>query len=154
MFRSVRAAILKSSAVTVACCFVFAAAHADVYKYKDDKGNVLYTDKPMFLPAEKLKVIAESKNIVDLDQSKEGAENTAATANTPAAKPAPEKKPAQEPTQSKAEACSKARQDYAARMNARRLYEEEKNGERRYLTEKELDASRNAAKQVMDTFCN
>jgi hypothetical protein len=41
-----------------------------------------------------------------------------------------------------------------ARMNAQRLFEEQKNGERRYLTDKELDAARSAAKQVMDTFCN
>src|ERR1044072_1001067 len=27
---------------------------ADVYKFKDDKGNVLYTDKPSTLPAERL----------------------------------------------------------------------------------------------------
>jgi hypothetical protein len=41
-----------------------------------------------------------------------------------------------------------------ARMNAQRLYEEQANGERRYLSEKELDAARSTSKQLMDAMCN
>ena len=36
--------------------FVAGPVAADVYKFKDDKGNVLYTDKPSTLPAERLNI--------------------------------------------------------------------------------------------------
>jgi hypothetical protein len=38
-------------------------------------------------------------------------------------------------------------------MNAQRLYEDADGGERRYLTDAELDAAREDAKKVMDEFC-
>ena len=39
-------------------------------------------------------------------------------------------------------------------MNAQRLYEQSApDGERRYLTDAELDAARENAKKVMDEFC-
>src|SRR5712671_5911002 len=69
MLRSVR---LRVSIVGfVGCMFIAAVAHADVYKYKDEKGNVLYTDKPQYLPAERLSIKSDNKNIVDLDQRNE-----------------------------------------------------------------------------------
>ena len=38
-------------------------------------------------------------------------------------------------------------------MDARRLYEDDASGGRRYLTSPEIDAARANAKQVMDEFC-
>src|SRR5262245_61006094 len=39
-------------------------AAADVYKFKDDKGNVLYTDKPSTLPAERLNIQSNKTDVV------------------------------------------------------------------------------------------
>ena len=39
-------------------------AAADVYKYKDEKGNIQYTDKPPQLPAERLNVKSQRTDLV------------------------------------------------------------------------------------------
>jgi len=137
-------------------CMLLAAGsvRADVYKYKDEKGHVLYTDKPQFLPAERLSIKSDNTNIVDLDQRNE--EESATQTDRDAARRetttnAADKKKAKE---GKAELCNKARESYMTRMNAQRLYEEGPKGEKRFLTEKELEASRASAKQAMDALCN
>jgi hypothetical protein len=138
------------------CCALLAyGAQADVYKYKDEKGNVLYTDKPQFLPAERLSIKSENSNIVDLDKHDEdAAPPTDTSSKQPKESAAERKKASQSMAAGKAEACNKAREDFRQRMSAQRLYEEDGKGNRRYLTEKELDASRSAAKQAMEALCN
>jgi hypothetical protein len=130
------------------------SAQADVYRYKDDKGNIQYTDRPLTLPAERISVQSSRTDTVDLERPESTAESKPAAA--PAAQqPAADKRKAQQAdAASKAEACNKARQDYLSRMNAPRLYEEDAKGERRYLDDKQIDAARAAAKQAMDTLCN
>ena len=53
----------------------------------------------------------------------------------------------------KADACAKAKHRYDSYMTSQRLYEEGKDGERRYLGEAELDAARASAKASMDVLC-
>ena len=156
MLRSV--SLISIQIALCACCALFAVnASADVYKYKDEKGNVLYTDKPQYLPAERLSIKTESSNIVDLDKKDD---DTADQADRDAARKqtqesaAEKKKANQSMAAGKAEACNKAREDYRQRMAAQRVYEEGAKGERRYLTDKELEASRASAKQAMDALCN
>src|SRR3989337_1467920 len=43
-------------------------AAADVYKYKDEKGNIQYTDKPPSLPAERLNVQSQSTDMVAVQE--------------------------------------------------------------------------------------
>ena len=153
-----RSALPKIGFASLTFCVLVASAWADVYKYKDEKGNVLYTDKPMFLPAERLNIKTETKDIVDLDKRSD--DDAAAQADRDKARKqaneaAADKRKAQETNAAgKAELCNKARQDYLARMNAQRLYEDLPNGERRYLSDKELDAARATAKTAMDSVCN
>jgi hypothetical protein len=52
-----------------------------------------------------------------------------------------------------AKRCADARRRYEVAMNSSRLYEQQPDGERRYLTSEEIDAARINAKQTMDTFC-
>jgi hypothetical protein len=147
--------MLRSVLLSFAACVLLAGAtYADVYKYTDEKGKVLYTDKPQFLPAEKLSIKSDSTNIVDLDERNDeetATQTTRDTARKETAENAADKKKVKE---GKAEACAQARKDYLARMNAQRLYEEGSKGERRYLTDKELESSRATAKQAMDALCN
>ena len=148
---------LVTIGLSLSCALFAAAAVADVYKYKDEKGNVLYTDKPQFLPAERISVKTDNSNIVDLNEHDEEQNSQAQrdAARKDAKESATEKKKAKESMAAgKAEACNKAREDYRARMSAQRLYEESPKGERRYLTDKELEASRASAKQAMDALCN
>jgi hypothetical protein len=53
----------------------------------------------------------------------------------------------------KAERCTKARERYDSYMNSQRLYQAGDNGERRYLSDAELDAARNSAKVSMEELC-
>ena len=134
------------------------AAFADVYKYKDANGKVVYTDRPEYLPAERLSIQSQRTDVVELDKevdedNKAMADRDKARKDADKAK-ADQKKAAEISASSKAEACNKARQDYLNRMTSQRLFEEQANGERRYLDDKEIDAARAAAKQAMDTLCN
>jgi hypothetical protein len=54
----------------------------------------------------------------------------------------------------KAKRCTDARQRYQTMMDSQKLYEQDPNGERRYLDSAEIDAARANAKQVMDEFCS
>jgi len=60
---------------------------------------------------------------------------------------------AQQSATAKADQCTKARQRYDSYMNSQRLYEKGADGERRYLSDAELDAARASAKASMDVMC-
>jgi hypothetical protein len=131
--------------------------HADVYKYTDDKGNVLYTDKPATLPAERLNVQSQKTDVVaaqtrqdadmkrmqDADKSRQQATNQQNE----------QQRAGQLDAKDKAEKCTQARDRYDKYMNSQKLYTQEANGERRYLSSQELDAARNSAKATMDVLC-
>src|SRR3954453_19919595 len=87
---------------------------ADVYKFKDDKGNVLYTDKPSTLPAERLNIQSQKTDTVAV-QTRQQEEmkrmQDAERANQP---PAAQNKDQQQAPQlsatDKAAQCTKARE--------------------------------------------
>jgi len=133
-------------------------SHADVYKYKDDKGNVLYTDKPATLPAERLNVQSQKTDVVAA-QSRQDAEmkrlqNTDSGRQQANKEQSEQQQAAQLTAKDKAEKCTQARDRFDKYMTSQKLYEQQANGERRYLTSQELDAARASAKATMDTFCN
>jgi hypothetical protein len=143
--------------LSVGLGLVSMGAVADVYRYKDPSGNVIYTDRPEVLPAERLKVQAQraTENAEEAQDDDAAALAERDKARSEALKSqADKKKAAESNAASKVEACNKARQDYLNRMNAQRLYEDQPNGERRYLDDKQLDAARASAKQAMDALCN
>ncbi|HEY5761254.1 MAG TPA: DUF4124 domain-containing protein [Steroidobacter sp.] len=129
-------------------------AVADVYMYKDEKGNTQYTDKPPLLPAERLNVQSQRTDTVAAQERSQAVvqrtnPNAPAAGNSPA-----DKRAATETTaKDKAERCIKARERYDKYMNSPRLFEEGKDGERRYLSAAELDAARAGAKASMDAMC-
>lgn len=147
-----------STTLTLAALVLTAAtAGADVYKYVDEKGNVQYTDKPATLPAERLNVqtqrtdtvaaqersAADVKRVQDADKARDKTttqQSEQSAANELTAK-------------DKAERCVKARERFDATMNSQRLYQPGENGERRYLTDAEIDVARNSAKVSMEELC-
>jgi hypothetical protein len=142
--------------LTLAASLAAGTAVADVYMYKDEKGNTQYTDKPPLLPAERLNVQSRRTDTVAVQ---ERAQAESQKGNASSRPPAPgnstaEQKAAVEATaKDKADRCIKARERYDNYMNSPRLFEEGKDGERRYLTDAELDAARNQAKASMDAMC-
>lgn len=153
MLRSTITLTILMGAMTLASNF---ATASDVYKYTDEKGNVLYTDKPRTLPAQRMNVqttkadpaavarqAEDTKRMQDADNARR--ETSSQQANQNGA--------GQMNAKDRAERCTKARDRYDNYMNSRKLYEEPTPGERRYLTSEELDAARASAKANMDTWC-
>jgi hypothetical protein len=133
-----------------------AQAHADVYRYTDEKGNVYYTDKPATLPAERVNVQSRKTDVVALQARQEEEQqraNAQQARRDAAAQKAEERKAAEALAADKAERCKKARERYDQYMSSQRLYEALPNGERRYLTDAELEAARASAKASMDVLC-
>lgn len=152
--------MLRTLFILTAAAAAFAAGPvaADVYKFKDEKGNVLYTDKPSTLPAERINVQSQKTDLVavqarqqqDLKRQQEAAKEPAKTAQQ--AQPADQQAPQLNPND-KAERCTKARERYDNYMTSQRLFEAQPDGQRRYLSDTELDAARASAKASMDVMC-
>lgn len=132
-------------------------AGADVYKYRDSNGNVLYTDKPSTLPAERLDVPSQRTDIVAVQARQEAEQKRMQEADRArertSAQRAGQQDAAQLTAQDKAERCTKARERYDTYMNSQKLYEQQPDGERRYLSSEELDAARASAKASMEVMC-
>jgi hypothetical protein len=143
--------------LTTATLAAAGTAAADVYKYKDEKGNVHYTDKPPELPAERLNVKSQRTDVVAVQERSAAEQKQRAASAEQQQKARAQAADQQEATQlsakDKAERCAKARERYDKYMNSQRLYEQGQDGERRYLSSEELDAARAAAKSSMDVLC-
>ena len=129
----------------------------DVYVSRDAKGNVIYTDTPQTIPAQKLDVRSASSDPAQVqarydEQMKRYAADDAAGAKA-AASAADAKKAAALTAEDRAKRCEQARQRYDATMQSYHLYVIGPDGERRYLDSAEIDATRADAKKVMDELC-
>lgn len=140
-----------------ASALITSTAGADVYKFKDDKGNVLYTDKPATLPAERLNVQSQKTDVVAVQARQEAEQKRQQDADKARKQASGAQADQQAATQltakDKAERCTKARERYDSFMSSQRLYEQQADGQRRYLTSEELDAARASAKASMDVMC-
>src|SRR5262245_29728735 len=130
---------------------------ADVYKFKDDHGNVLYTDKPSTLPAERLNIQSQRTDVVAVQARQEEELKRLQEADKANQQTASQSRDQQQATQlsatQKAEQCTKARQRYDTYMNSQRLYQPTPDGQRKYLSDEELNAARASAKATMDVMC-
>jgi hypothetical protein len=147
---------MKAMFTVIAGVLVAMTAYADVYVVTDAQGNRVYTDRPQTLPAERVNVATSETTQADAARAQQrmdtyAAEQTAAVAQQ--AKAAETTKAREETAEDRAKRCVQARERYQASMNAIRLYEEGPDGQRRYLSSKEIDAARTDARQAMDTFC-
>jgi hypothetical protein len=150
---------MKPTVIIAAVLLLAVGAHAsEVFKSTDPQGRPVYTDKPQTLPAQKLDVRTATTDTVEVQQRYEAEMkrlNAADEADSAAAAKAAEARKAKELTEEdRARRCVESRQRYESYMNARRLYEPGSGeGERRYLSDAELDAARANARQAMDEFC-
>ena len=151
--------MLRTLLMLTAAAAAFAAgpAAADVYKFKDDHGNVLYTDKPATLPAERLNIQSQKTDTVAVQARAEEEAKRQQDADQANQQAAGQNKDQQQATQlsatQKAEQCTKARQRYDTYMNSQRLYQQTPDGQRKYLSDDELTAARASAKASMDVMC-
>lgn len=131
------------------------AQASEVYKEKDAKGNLVYTDRPEALPAERLNVKTQQTDTVEArrryEEEMKGYAQAGRPTNPPAAAGEDEEQPSAD---EKTKRCQDAKARYDSYMKAQRLYEPgATEGSRRYLSDDELDAAREYAKKSMDSAC-
>jgi uncharacterized protein DUF4124 len=131
----------------------------DVYKYTDERGNTLYTDRPMPgavrvgtstpRPPEvtarsyAAQQAASNQSLASSNQRISQQQNDQRIAGTVA----------KDLEASRAERCKKARDDYKTSIDSTRLYTVDKNGTRVYLTGEQLAQQRLEAAKAVDAIC-
>jgi hypothetical protein len=151
---------MKPTVTLLAALLLVGGAEAsEVFRSTDDKGQPVYTDKPATLPAEKLSVKTRATDTAEVQRRYDEEMKRYAAADEAAGKATQKSAEAQRAlslsSEDRAKRCTEARQRYEAYQNAHRLYEPgATEGERRYLTDAEIDTARANAKKVMDEFCS
>lgn len=149
--------MLRSTLFALALIIAASAVQADVYKYVDPQGRVQYTDKPQTLPAERLNMRSQKTDTVALqartEEERKRQEDADKARQQSGNQKADQRAAAELSAKDKAERCKKARERYDSYVSSQRLFEPLPNGERRYLSDSELDAARSSAKVSMDEFC-
>ena len=146
--------------VFVAAVLTCAIAQAgDVYKYVDERGVTIYTDKQ--IPGAVLvstgtqrppevtsrsyaaQQAAQNSQLAGSNQRIAEQQNDARIAANVA----------KDLESTRAERCKKARADYQITINSRRLYRDQPGGKREYLTDAELAAMRVEAAKQVEAIC-
>src|SRR5688572_16246358 len=151
--------ILAVIAGTLGCALFQSAQAGDVYKYVDERGTTLYTDKP--LPGAVL-VSAGSQRPPEVAQRAQAAAQTATTtrlnaSNQRIAENQSNQRAAEAVAKdleaTRAERCKKARSQYEMSINSQRLYREKEGGAREFLSESELAQARVDSRKQMEAIC-
>jgi hypothetical protein len=136
-----------------------AAQAGDIYKYVDESGKTLYTDKP--IPGAVL-VATGSQRPTEVAQrsyaSQQAATNNQlAASNQRIAQGQSDARIAAQVAKdleaTRIERCKKARADYDSAINSRRLYTEAPDGKRTYLTDDEIVKTRIDAAKAVESIC-
>jgi hypothetical protein len=146
--------------IVIAGILLSAAAQAgDVYKYVDDRGNTLYTDKP--IPGA-VRVSTGSHRPPEAAQqayaTQQAASNrTLADSNQRIANAQSDQRiaanVAKDLEASRAARCKQARESYQTTIQSRRMYNEGKDGKRVYLSDAELSQQRVEAAKQVEAIC-
>ncbi|MEZ5488542.1 MAG: DUF4124 domain-containing protein [Steroidobacteraceae bacterium] len=149
--------------IATAATLVFAAslAQADVWRWKDHKGNWHYSDVPVD-GAQLIKSTAPTP-IATAAESGAQSDNSTPAADSFAARnaaisdqldaDATARQVQEDLRKKRAEQCKDATERYERSIAARRLYREDKDGQRVYLSEAELAQARIDARAERDSVC-
>jgi len=146
--------------VFVAAVLTCAIAQAgDVYKYVDEQGRTMDTDKP--IPGA-VKVSSSSQRPPEAAArayaTQQAAQNSQlAASNQRIAEQSNDSRiaanVAKDLEATRAERCKKARAAYETSINSRRLYREQPGGQREYLSDAEIAAMRVDAAKAVEAIC-
>ena len=148
--------MMRTLVFLAALAGVQAVAQADVYRWVDAQGRVQYSD--LWVPGSELVKVDKSRPNAEAagarqsaEQSKLAASNNriaeqqAAAANVAAVK--------QDVTKIRDEQCAKAKERYEKAIQARRIFNGEKDGAKQYLSEADADAYRARTRSDMQLAC-
>ena len=146
-------------AVIVGVLTCTAVQAGDVYKYTDERGNTMYTDRPM--PGAVL-VSSGAQRPREVTQRNYAAQQSATNQKLAASN----EKIAQAQSDTRAAAqvakdlettriarCKEARDNYTNVINSRRLYTTDNAGNRQYLSDTQIAAARIDAQKSVDAIC-
>jgi hypothetical protein len=149
----------KIIAVTAAVLACAVAQAGDVYKYTDERGNTMYTDRPM--PGA-IKVSSASVRPPEVTARSYAAQQAASNqqlsaSNQRIAQAGSDARTADAVAKdleaTRVERCKKARTDYDNSINSRRMYRLDEAGNRVYLTDAEISQQRLDARKSVDAIC-
>jgi|SRR5690349_18194790 hypothetical protein len=146
-------------AVIVGVLTCTAVQAGDVYKYTDERGNTMYTDRPMPGAVRVSAGVQRPAEVTERNYSAQQSANKqqlAASDQRLAQGKADQRAAAQvakDLEASRAERCKQARDNYNASINARRLYNTDKDGKRNYLSDAELAQERVEAQKAVESIC-
>jgi membrane protein involved in colicin uptake len=135
------------------------ALAGDVYKYVDERGTTLYTDKP--IPGAVLVSTGTQRPAEVVQRNQVAAQNAMTTQLNASNQRIAENQSNQRAAESVAkdleatrlERCKKARAQYETSINSQRLYREKDGGEREFLNDAELAQARVDARKQMEAIC-
>jgi len=146
-------------AVIVGVLTCTAVQAGDVYKYTDERGNTMYTDRPM--PGA-VRVSAGVQRPTEVKDRNYAAQQSAtnqqlAASNQRLAQGQADSRAAAQVAKdleaSRATRCKQARDNYATAINSRRLYTTDKDGKRSYLSDSQIAAERIEAQKTVESIC-
>lgn len=131
----------------------------DVYKYTDERGNTMYTDRPM--PGAVL-VSAGAVRPPEVTERNYAAQQASsnqqlAASNQRIADGKADSRAAAQVAKdleaTRAARCKQARDNYNTTINSRRLYTTDKDGNRSYLSDSQIAAERLEAAKSVEAIC-
>ena len=145
-----------AAAATVTFALSGAAVAGDIYKWVDEDGNVHYGDKPAGAQSERLAIQSrptDPARIAAQVQARQEAAAQEREAEEAAAAAGPSEEELQAQAEQRRQACEQSRANLQRMVQSRRLYREDDNGEREYLNEAEMQATRQRVEDEISEFC-
>jgi hypothetical protein len=157
--RHIKALAVIAGVLTCATIQIQVVHAGDVYKYVDERGTTLYTDKP--IPgavlvstgtqrppevSERSYAANQASTNARLATSNERIATTQSDARVAA-------NVARDLEASRAERCKKAREAYQSAINSQRLYRQTADGKREYLNDAELAQQRVDSAKAVEAIC-
>lgn len=147
--------MLRTILVTIMLAGLATTAVAEtVYKWVDARGQVYYTDRPPTqADAKLLGVFQRDPGLVDEEAGQDEGPGYSPPVSQPAASSATVASVQQDLDKARTEQCKQAQERYKTYVESRRLFREDKDGQRVYLSDEELMKARIAARQAVDEYC-
>ncbi len=132
-------------------------AAGQIYKWTDEEGNVHFTDKPVAEEAERVAIQSrrtDPERVQAMVQSRADAAAKAAEEEAAATPQGPTEEEIQARLEERAKRCATYRERLQRFVQSRRIYREDENGERVYLSEEEMQEAREKVENQVQEYCD
>ncbi len=132
------------------------ALAGEIYKWTDAEGNVHYGDVPVDAQSERLAIKSTSTNNANVQAQTQARVDARAQEREAAARlpDGPSSEELRAAAEQRAEQCTANKAQLQKFLTSRRIYREDENGERVYMDEAEMQATREQAVNRVEEYCN